>query len=158
MSDTLPYAHETRIPCLLGVKNYLNNHFAMYTWLSCSRIREYFSSPAYLGSIIIWIINFSCIHVWRASVYGWISHPPPTSLISQVYTSDPLPYAREICFPRLLGKEFRNEHMSDVLPYTSRTCIPRLLGVQNYLTILQSIHVWGASVCACNSHPPPTWS
>ena len=53
MSDTLPYAHETHNPCLLGVKNYLNNHFAMYSCLSSSRIRVYFVSPAYLGLCII---------------------------------------------------------------------------------------------------------
>ena len=53
MSDALPYAGESRHHRLLGVKNYLNHHFAMYTCLSYSRIWVYFASPAYLGLIII---------------------------------------------------------------------------------------------------------
>ena len=53
MSDVLPYAGESRHHRLLGVKNFLNHHFAMYTWPSYSRIRVIFATPAYLGSIII---------------------------------------------------------------------------------------------------------
>ena len=38
MYDALPDTRGTRIPCLLGVRNYLNNYFA-YNRLTCSRIR-----------------------------------------------------------------------------------------------------------------------
>ena len=37
------------IPGLLGVRNYLNNYFAMYTRLTRSRIRVELAYPAYLG-------------------------------------------------------------------------------------------------------------
>ena len=37
MSETLPYTRGTRIPRLLGVRNYLNNYFA-YKRLTRSRI------------------------------------------------------------------------------------------------------------------------
>ena len=53
MSDTLPYAHETHIPCLVGVKNYLNNHFAMYTCLMRFRKWMELASPAYMGLRVI---------------------------------------------------------------------------------------------------------
>ena len=48
MSDTLPGTRGTRIPRLLGVRNYLNNYFAMYTRPTRSRIRVDYASPAYL--------------------------------------------------------------------------------------------------------------
>ena len=51
-SNALPYMSGTRIPCLLGVKNYLNNYFA-YKRLSSSRKRVELASPAYLGFGII---------------------------------------------------------------------------------------------------------
>ena len=53
MSDALPYARETRIPLLLGVKNYLNNNFAMYTCLTRFLIRVELESPGKLGLRII---------------------------------------------------------------------------------------------------------
>ena len=37
-SDALLYPRVTCIPCLLEVKNYLNNYFAMYTCLKRTRI------------------------------------------------------------------------------------------------------------------------
>ena len=40
---------ENRIPALLGVRNYLNNYFALYTHLPRSRIGVELASPAYLG-------------------------------------------------------------------------------------------------------------
>ena len=49
MSDALLYARETRIPRLLGDRNYINNYFAMYTCLTRFRIRVELASPAYLG-------------------------------------------------------------------------------------------------------------
>ena len=42
----------TRIPRLLGVRNYLNNYFA-YKRLTTSRIRVELEAPAYLGLRII---------------------------------------------------------------------------------------------------------
>ena len=48
-SDALPYTSGTRIPFLLGVKNYLNNYFAMYRSLTHTRIRAELASSAYLG-------------------------------------------------------------------------------------------------------------
>ena len=48
---------ETRIPRLLGVKNYLNNYFTMYKRLTRFRIRVILASPAYLGLGIIFPIN-----------------------------------------------------------------------------------------------------
>ena len=48
MSDALPYARETRIPRLLGAKNYLINYFAMYTCLTRFRIRVKLASTPYL--------------------------------------------------------------------------------------------------------------
>ena len=38
-----------RIHCLLGVRNYSNNYFAMYTRLAGSRIRVELASSTYLG-------------------------------------------------------------------------------------------------------------
>ena len=51
--DGLPYTGKTRIPCLLGVRNYLNNYFAMYKRLTHYRIRVKLASPAYLALGII---------------------------------------------------------------------------------------------------------
>ena len=56
MSDALQYTRETRIPCLLAVKNYLNNYFA-YKRQTRSRIRVNLASPAYLGLGYILPIN-----------------------------------------------------------------------------------------------------
>ena len=53
MSDALPYTGETRIPRLLGVKNYLNNYFTMYTCLTRFRMDVNLASLVYLGLIII---------------------------------------------------------------------------------------------------------
>ena len=52
MSNALPYTRGTRIPHLLGVRNYLKNYFAMYTRLTRSRIRLELASPTYLGLAI----------------------------------------------------------------------------------------------------------
>ena len=49
MPDALPYTRGSRIPRLLGIRNYLNNYFAMYKRLTHSRIRVVLTSPAYLG-------------------------------------------------------------------------------------------------------------
>ena len=48
MPDELPYTRGIRIPRLLGVKKYLNNYFAMYNCLMCSRIGVELASSAYL--------------------------------------------------------------------------------------------------------------
>ena len=48
MSDTFPDTRGTCIPRLLGVKNYVNNYFAMYTRLTRSRMRVDLASFAYL--------------------------------------------------------------------------------------------------------------
>ena len=48
MSNGLPYTRGPRIPCLLGVRNYLNNYAAMYKRLTRFRIRVELASPAYL--------------------------------------------------------------------------------------------------------------
>ena len=53
MSDALPYRRGTRIPHLLGVRNYLNNYFVMYTRLTRSRIRVELASRTDLGLGII---------------------------------------------------------------------------------------------------------
>ena len=42
----LPYTRGTRIRHPLGVRNYLNNYFAMYTLLTRSRIRLELAFPA----------------------------------------------------------------------------------------------------------------
>ena len=47
------YTRETRIPHLLGFKNYLNNYYAMYKHLTRSRISVELASPDYLGLGII---------------------------------------------------------------------------------------------------------
>ena len=52
MPDALPYTRRTRIPRLLGVKNYLNNYFA-YNRLSVSLTLVELAAPAYLGLRII---------------------------------------------------------------------------------------------------------
>ena len=52
-SDALPYTRGTCIPRLRGVRNYLNNYFAMFTRLTRSRIRVYLACFAYLGLGII---------------------------------------------------------------------------------------------------------
>ena len=43
------YPRGTRIPCLLGVINYLNTYFAMYKRLTRSCIRVELATPACLG-------------------------------------------------------------------------------------------------------------
>ena len=48
MSDALSYTRGTRIARLLGARYYLNNYFAMYTRLTCSRIQVEHASPACL--------------------------------------------------------------------------------------------------------------
>ena len=46
-SDALPYTHGTRLPRLLGLRDYINNYFAMYKRLTRSRICvEIASQPA----------------------------------------------------------------------------------------------------------------
>ena len=49
MSDALPSTRGTRVPHLLGVRNYLENYFAMYPRLTRSHIRVELASPTYLG-------------------------------------------------------------------------------------------------------------
>ena len=51
------------IPRLLGVRNYLNNYFAIYTRLTRSLIGVELAAPAYLGLVIILIIILTNIHV-----------------------------------------------------------------------------------------------
>ena len=63
MSSLFPYTRVTRNPRRHGVKNYLNNYFAMYTWLTRFRIRVELASPAYLGLSIIYMNYLPCIHV-----------------------------------------------------------------------------------------------
>ena len=53
MSHALPYICGTRIPHLIGVKDYLNNYFAMFSRMSRSRTRVELASPTYLGLRII---------------------------------------------------------------------------------------------------------
>ena len=53
MFGRLSYTGGTRLPRILGVKNYLNNYFAMNTCLLRYRMRVELASPVYLGSIII---------------------------------------------------------------------------------------------------------
>ena len=53
MSDALEYTRGTRIPCLLVVRNYLNNYFAMYKRLTRYRVHVELASPADLGLGII---------------------------------------------------------------------------------------------------------
>ena len=50
---TLPYTRETRLHRLLGVRNYLNNYFAIYTRLTRSHIHADVESLANLGLRII---------------------------------------------------------------------------------------------------------
>ena len=52
----LPYTGGPRIPHLLGVKNYLNNYFAMYTRLTRSHLHADLASPTYFWLRIIKII------------------------------------------------------------------------------------------------------
>ena len=47
----------TRISRLLGVRNYLNNYFAMYTRRTCSRICVELVSLGYMGFGVHLIIN-----------------------------------------------------------------------------------------------------
>ena len=61
--DALQYTRGNRIPRLRGVRNYVNNNFAMYKRLTCSRVRVELVSPGYLGLGIIQIIILPCIHV-----------------------------------------------------------------------------------------------
>ena len=50
----------------------------MYKRLMRSFMRVEFAFPSYLGLGIIYKIILPCIHVWRAPVYAWNSHPLPT--------------------------------------------------------------------------------
>ena len=75
---TLANMRESCIFRLLGIRNYLNNYFAMYKHLTRSRVHVELESFAYLGIGIIKIIILLCILVWRARIYAYISHPPPT--------------------------------------------------------------------------------
>ena len=50
---TLLYTRGTRIPPLLGVRNYLYNYFVMYKRLTRSGIYAELASSAYLGLGII---------------------------------------------------------------------------------------------------------
>ena len=62
-SDVLPY---TRGPCILrvlGVKNYSNNYFAIYTRLTHARLHVELASAAYLRLAIIIIMILPCMHV-----------------------------------------------------------------------------------------------
>ena len=49
----IPYTRGTRIPSLLGVRNYLTNYFANYTHLTYSHIRVELASSAFSGLGII---------------------------------------------------------------------------------------------------------
>ena len=49
MADVLPYTCGTRSPRLLGVRNYLNNYFAMCKRLTHSRIRVELAAPRLVG-------------------------------------------------------------------------------------------------------------
>ena len=60
---TLPYTRGTRICRLLGFKNYLNNYTAMYARLTRSCILVELASPAYLGLGMIEIIILRCINL-----------------------------------------------------------------------------------------------
>ena len=62
MCDALPYTRGTRIPRLLGVRNYLNNYFTMYKRLTHSRIRVELVFSAYLWLGIIEKIILPCIY------------------------------------------------------------------------------------------------
>ena len=53
----------TRIARLCGVRNYLNNYFAMDKRMAHSRIRVELAFPVYLGLGIIKIIIFPTIHI-----------------------------------------------------------------------------------------------
>ena len=53
MSDTHVYTRGTRIPRILGVRNYINNYFAMYKRLTRSHIHADLPPPTYLGLGII---------------------------------------------------------------------------------------------------------
>ena len=53
MSCALPYGRGTRIPGLLGVGNYLSNHFAMHACLARIRMVVELASPVYLALIVI---------------------------------------------------------------------------------------------------------
>ena len=49
MSDALPYTRGICIARILGIYDYLNNYFALYTRLTRSRIRVELESPASWG-------------------------------------------------------------------------------------------------------------
>ena len=53
MADALPYTRGSRIPHLLGVRNYLKDYFAKYKRLRRSHIRAELASSTYLGFGII---------------------------------------------------------------------------------------------------------
>ena len=61
-SNALPYTHGSRIPRLLGVRNYLNNYFSMYMRLTLSRINADLASHTYFWLRIIKIIILPCIN------------------------------------------------------------------------------------------------
>ena len=58
----LPYSGRTCIPRLLGVSNYLNNYFAIYTRLTRLHIQADLASPTYFWLRIIKIIILPCIN------------------------------------------------------------------------------------------------
>ena len=138
--------------------------------LTRSHLRLELASPAYWGLRIIWITPLQCIHVWRASAYGWISHPPPTwvqalfiKLLGNVYMPDPLPYTRVIRIPRLLEvKNYLNNYYT-MNKFLTRSRIRVELASPAYcglwiieITTLHCIHVWHDSIYGWKSHPPPT--
>ena len=49
MCDSFLVPPGTRIPRLLGVKNYLSNYFAMFILLTLSLLRGELPSPDYFG-------------------------------------------------------------------------------------------------------------
>ena len=53
MVEALPYTRGTRIPGPLGVTNYFNNYFSMYTRVTRFHIRVEVTSRDYLGLGII---------------------------------------------------------------------------------------------------------
>ena len=75
MSDAVPYKRGTRIPRLLGVRNYLNNYFAMYKRLTRSRIRVELASPGYMGFEVPLIINLLSPNRMRTSFSTRNLHP-----------------------------------------------------------------------------------
>ena len=66
----LPYTRGTRIPRLLGVRDYLNHYIAMYKRLTRSRITVELASPAHFWLRILQKIILPCIIVRRGPVYA----------------------------------------------------------------------------------------